>query len=200
MLRKWFGHDSSCLFGDITKMCENELRDNVLLDPKKVKWKPTAWCRTHGKECCINLPHNDDTESLGVLGSPCQLFSRSLASIEKQVVAVASSECYVCDTMLFTCSHFWTWGWGSWRGSRTSSEHKCIHLAPKQWWLVPWISMRMCLVLMRLAKLACCVFVLASQPTDHDFSNRGNWRVAARRSRKQGQRLKDIVLMLLQCE
>lgn len=79
MLQRWFGHDSSCLFGDITKMCENELRDNVLLDPKKVKWKPTAWCRAHGKECCINLPHNDDTESLGVLGSPCQLFSRPLA-------------------------------------------------------------------------------------------------------------------------
>ena len=86
MLRTWFGHDSSCLFGDITKMCENELRDNVLLDPKKVKWKPRAWCRTHGKECCINLPHNDDTESLGVLGSPCQLFSQPLASIEKQVL------------------------------------------------------------------------------------------------------------------
>lgn len=39
MLGKWFGHDSSCLFGDITKMCENELRDDILLDPKKVKWK-----------------------------------------------------------------------------------------------------------------------------------------------------------------
>lgn len=35
--------------------------------------------------------------------------------------------------------------------------------------------------------------------TDHDSSNRGNWRVAARRSRKPGQRLKDM-LMLLHCE
>ena len=80
MLGKWFGHDSSCLFGDITKMCENELRDDILLDPKKVKRKTTSWCRTHGKECCINLPHTGaDTESMGVLGSPCQLFSKPLA-------------------------------------------------------------------------------------------------------------------------
>lgn len=108
--------------------------------------------------------------------------------------------CEWCHGVLFTYCHFWNWGWGSGRGSRTSSEHKCIHLAPKQWWPVPWISMRTSLVLTRLAKLAFCVFVLASQLTDHDSSNRGNWRVAARRSRKSGQCLKDIMLMLLHCE
>ena len=157
MLGKWFGHDSSCLFGDITKMCENELRDDILLDPKKVKWKTTSWCRTHGKECCINLPHTGaDTESMGVLGSPCQLFSKPLAWIGKQVVAVSDCNCVISWL-------FFSWGWGSGRGSRTSSEHKCIHLAPKQWWLVQWMSMRTSLVLTRLAKLAFCVFVLASQ-------------------------------------
>lgn len=59
-------------------MCDNTFDDRVLLDPKTVKWRKTAWCYFHEKECPIGMPAKDDADSMGVLGAPCQLFSTNL--------------------------------------------------------------------------------------------------------------------------
>ena len=85
MLKKWFGADDHCLFGDIKSMCRNKLSDDVLINPKKVKWLTSAWCHQHDKECPINLPDAANTSSIGVLGSPCQLFSQNLGFKQLQL-------------------------------------------------------------------------------------------------------------------
>ena len=69
---------STCLFADALGLITNTVPEKKLMDPKKVVFRKTAYCLTHGRTCSFEMKGK-----LGVMGPPCVLFSRLIGSIFK---------------------------------------------------------------------------------------------------------------------
>ena len=65
---------NECLFTDLFDLMVggDQIDNTALLDPKDIKFRSSAQCKSHGKKC--RLPAFKDL--LTILGAPCVLFSR----------------------------------------------------------------------------------------------------------------------------
>lgn len=95
LMLQWFS--DGCVFGNIFSMVENEIPTNKLLDPKAMKFRKSAWCYRHQKECVFEIPQSPD--GIGVLGAPCVLFSKNLGCFQSDNNALVYS--YILTTILF---------------------------------------------------------------------------------------------------
>ena len=58
------------------ELITNTIPEDRLMAPSEVKFKKKGHCIRHKKQCCFDLSKRSDT--MGVLGAPCQLFSKRL--------------------------------------------------------------------------------------------------------------------------
>ena len=61
-----------CIFQDVTELIHNDIPTDRLLSPKEIRFRSTAWCVAHERNCKIPL----NKKSRLVQGAPCVLFSR----------------------------------------------------------------------------------------------------------------------------
>ena len=77
MIMRWFD-DKQCVFGDIMQCITNAVPDDHLLDPGRIKFKSQAPCVRHNQKCSFKFDKASQS-SVGILGSPCVLFSKNLS-------------------------------------------------------------------------------------------------------------------------
>lgn len=79
MIKSWFSHH--CIYGDIMDLITNKVPTDTLLEPSKIRFKSAVPCIQHHTNCPLPFG-SKDKNSLGVLGSPCVLFSKKLGMIK----------------------------------------------------------------------------------------------------------------------